>query len=384
VSTLDWDLTDEQRMLREMLGRFAREEVAPLARELDRDQRFPQEAWTRAAELGLLGIGAPEAYGGAGLGLLEMVLVAEEISAVCVSTSVTILHQADLVIGRFVRHATEEQKQRWLPALCDGSAIGCLAMTEHGAGTDVFSMRTRAQKVDGGYVLNGSKTFITNAPVADVALVYARMGPADSKSFALLAVEAGSEGYEKGKKFTKMGWRGSPTGELSFDDCFVPDENLIGGEDEGRGILLHGLNTERVVIAAECVGLAQGALDVARRYAAERHQFGQPIGNFQLIQAKLADMYAETEAARAMTRRAAAIADAGRAAELKDLAAACKLFGADVAMRATTEAVQVLGGYGYVDEFPVERFMRDAKLMQIGGGTSEIMRSMLGRSLARP
>jgi isovaleryl-CoA dehydrogenase len=377
------DLTSEQQMLQEMLRSFAEREVAPLAREIDLQARFPRESWEKAADLGLLGITAPEEYGGNGLGLMELCLVGEEISAVCVSTAVTILHQADLVIGRFVRHADASQRERYLPGLCDGSLIGCLAMTEHDAGSDVFNMRASARRVDGGYLLNGSKTFITNAPVADIALVYARVGDAADAPLGLFIVHADAEGYVRGKKFGKMGWRGSPTGELAFDDCFVPAEDLIGHEGDGRRILLHGLNSERVVIAAECVGLAQGALNVAVQYARERRQFGRPIGDFQLIQQKLADMYAETEACRVLTRRAAVLADAGRADELMLLASACKLLGADVAMRATTEAVQVLGGYGYIDEFPVERFMRDAKLMQIGGGTSEIQRRIIGRALLK-
>jgi len=378
-----WDLTDEQRMLREMVRAFAREEVAPLAREIDREQRFPTESWARSAELGLLGMGAPEEYGGAGLGLTEMCIVAEELSAVCVSTSATVLHQADLVVGRFVRHGSDEQRRRFLPGLCDGSLIGCLAMTEPEAGSDVMSMQTRATRVDGGYLLNGVKTFITSGPVADVALVYAVTGEPGSRSLGLFIVESSRAGFARGKKFSKMGWRGSPTGELVMDDCLVPAENLIGDPGGGRAIMLAGLNTERIVMAAECVGLSQGALDVAVAYARERRQFGRPIGEFQLVGGKLATMYAETEACRAMVMQAAAVADAGRAEELMLFSSACKLMAADVAMRTTTEAVQVLGGYGYIDEFPVERFMRDAKLMQIGGGTSEIQQHIIARALLK-
>jgi isovaleryl-CoA dehydrogenase len=378
-----WDLTDERRMLREMVRAFAREEVAPLAREIDREQRFPTESWKRAAELGLLGMAAPPEYGGTGLGLTEMCIVAEELSAVCVSTSATVLHQADLVVGRFVRHASDEQRRRFLPGLCDGSLIGCLAMTEAEAGSDIMNMQTRAGATAEGYVLNGVKTFITNGPVADVALVYAVTGKPGSRSLGLFIVESSRPGFTRGKKFTKMGWRGSPTGELVLDDCLVPAENLIGEPGDGRRIMFAGLNTERVVMAAECVGLSQGALDVAVAYARDRRQFGRPIGEFQLIQGKLATMYAQTEACRAMVMRAAALADEGRSEELMLFSAACKLMGAEVAMRSTTEAVQVLGGYGYTDEFPVERFMRDAKLMQIGGGTSEIQQHIIARALLK-
>ena len=368
-------------MLRDMVRAFAHDEVAPLAREIDRDERFPRESWKRAAELGLLGMAAPEAYGGTGLGLTEMCIVAEELSAVCVSTCATLLHQADLVIGRLVRHGSDEQRERLLPGLCDGSIIGCLAMTEPEAGSDVMSMRTRATRTQDGYVLHGVKTFITSAPVADLALVYARTGERDDRSLGLFIVETDRPGITRGRKFRKMGWRGSPTGELVLDDCHVPAENLIGAPGDGRAIMFAGLNSERVVMAAECVGLSQGALDVSVAYAAQRRQFGRPIGEFQLIQGKLATMYAETEACRSMVMRAAALADAGRAGELTLLASACKLMGAEVAMRSTTEAVQVLGGYGYIDEFPVERFMRDAKLMQIGGGTSEIQQHIIARGL---
>ena len=370
-------------MLREMVRAFAREEVAPLAREIDREQRFPTESWGRAAELGLLGMAAPVEYGGAGLGLTEMCVVAEELSAVCVSTSATVLHQADLVVSRLVRHGSDAQRRRFLPGLCDGSLIGCLAMTEPQAGSDIMSMQTRATPVDGSYLLNGVKTFITNAPVADVALVYAVTGEPGSRSLGLFIVETSSPGLTRGKKFTKMGWRGSPTGELVLDDCLVPAENLIGEAGDGRAIMLAGLTTERIVMAAECVGLSQGALDVAVAYARERRQFGRSIGEFQLIQGKLATMYAETAACRAMVMRAAELADRGRSEELMVFSAACKLMGAEVAMRSTTEAVQVLGGYGYIDEFPVERFMRDAKLMQIGGGTSEIQQHIIARALLK-
>ena len=370
-------------MLREMVRAFAREEVAPLAREIDREQRFPTESWKRAAELGLLGMAAPEEYGGAGLGLTEMCIVAEELSAVCVSTSATVLHQADLVVSRFVRHGSDEQRRRFLPGLCDGSLIGCLAMTEPEAGSDVMSMQMRATPADGGYLLNGVKTFITSGPVADVALVYAVTGEPGSRSLGLFIVESSRAGFTRGKKFSKMGWRGSPTGELVLDDCLVPAANLIGDEGDGRLIMLAGLNTERIVMAAECVGLSQGALDAAVAYARERRQFGRPIGEFQLIQGKLATMYAETEACRAMVTRAAAVADEGRSEELMLFSSACKLMAAEVAMRSTTEAVQVLGGYGYIDEFPVERFMRDAKLMQIGGGTSEIQQHIIARALLK-
>jgi len=374
-------LTDEQLLMRRTVRQFAQEKVAPRARALDAEQGFPAESWAEAAELGLLGTTVPAADGGAGLGLTELCLIGEELAAVCISTAATVLHQADMVVGRIARHGDTAQKERWLPGLIDGSLIGCLAMTEVEAGSDVMSMRTRAERTDGGWRLNGSKTFITNGPVADLALVYARTPEFGERSLGLFAVPTDTPGFSRGKTFSKMGWRGSPTGELLLDECEVGDEALIGPPDGGRAILLDGLDSERVLMAAESVGLAQGALEVALAYAGERRQFGQPIGQFQLIGAKLADMFAETEAARALTRSLAARIDAGESAGLRALASACKLLGGDLAMRVTTEAVQVLGGYGYIDEFPVERYMRDAKLMQIGGGTAEIQRYVIAREL---
>jgi isovaleryl-CoA dehydrogenase len=372
-------LDDEQKLLRRTVREFAQEKVAPRARGVDASQSFPTASWAEAAELGLLGATVPSELGGAGLGLTELCLIGEELAAVCVSTAATVLHQADMVVGRIARHGDADQKERWLPGLIDGSLIGCLAMTEPEAGSDVMSMRTRAERVEGGWRLNGTKTFITNGPVADLALIYART-PANERSLAMFAIPTDTPGFARGKKFSKMGWRGSPTGELLLDDCEVGDEALIGAADGGRAILLEGLDSERVLMAAESVGIAQGALEVALTYAGERRQFGQPIGEFQMIGAKLADMFAETEACRALTRQLATRIDAGEA-DQRALASAAKLLAGDVAMKVTTEAVQVLGGYGYIDEFPVERFMRDAKLMQIGGGTAEIQRFIIAREL---
>ena len=375
----DLGLTDEQRLLRATVREFAREKVAPRAHGIDAAQSFPAESWAEAAELGLLGASAPAELGGAGLGLTELCLIGEELAAACVSTAATVLHQADMVVGRIARHGSAGQQERWLPGLIDGSLIGCLAMTEPEAGSDVMSMRTRAERVDGGWRLNGTKTFITNGPVADLALVYART-PANERSLGMFAIPTETPGFSRGRKFSKLGWRGSPTGELLLDDCVVGEEALIGAEDGGRAILLEGLDSERVLMAAESVGLAQGALEAALSYAGERRQFGKPIGEFQLIGAKLADMFAETEACRALTRMIAARIDAGES-DQRALASAAKLLGGDLAMKVTTEAVQVLGGYGYIDEFPVERYMRDAKLMQIGGGTAEIQRFIIAREL---
>jgi isovaleryl-CoA dehydrogenase len=376
----DLGLSPEQSLLRSTVHEFARRDVAPRAAGLDAAQSFPAESWRQAADLGLLGATAPPEYGGAGLGLAELCIVGEELAAVCLSTAATVLHQADMVVGRIARHGSEEQKRRWLPGLIDGTLIGCLAMTEPEAGSDVMSMRTRAVRTEGGWRLNGTKTFITNGPVADLALVYALTGEPGSRTLGLFAIPTDAPGFARGRKFSKMGWRGSPTGELILDDCEVGAEALVGGPEDGRAILLAGLDSERVLMAAESVGVAQGALEVALAYARERRQFGRPIGEFQLIGGKLADMYTETEAARALTWTALARVEADGPGA-RQLASAAKLMGGDVAMRVTTEAVQVLGGYGYIDEFPVERFMRDAKLMQIGGGTAEIQRFIIARGL---
>ena len=376
----DLGLGEEQVLLRRTAREFARRDVAPRAAALDAAQSFPAESWRQAAELGFLGAVAPPEYGGAGLGLAELCIIGEELAAACVSTAATVLHQADMVVGRLARHASEDQKRRWLPGLIDGSLIGCLAMTEPEAGSDVMSMRTRAQRTDGGWRLTGTKTFITNGPVADLALVYARTGGREDRQLGLFAIPTDAPGFARGRKFSKMGWRGSPTGELILDDCEVGGDALVGGPGDGRAILLAGLDSERVLLAAESVGIAQGALEVALDYARERRQFGRPIGEFQLIQGKLADMYTETEAARALTWTAAARVEAANLGA-RELASAAKLLAGDVAMKVTTEAVQVLGGYGYIDEFPVERYMRDAKLMQIGGGTAEIQRFIIARAL---
>lgn len=373
-------LTDEQTEIRDLVRRFARDEVAPLAYEIDRDERFPRESWQRAAELGLLGISAPTEHGGTGLGLTELCLAGEELAAVCMSTSATLLHQADMVVDSIVRNGTEDQQARLLPGLCDGSVVACLAITEAEAGSDALAMQTRAERVDGGWALTGSKTFITNGPVADLALVYARCGEGP-RDLGLFAVRTDVAGFSRGSKLEKMGWRGSPTGELVMERCFVPEDDVIGGAGNGLRVLMSGLNSERILIGAQCAGIAQGALDASIAYARERRQFGRPIGDFQLIRAKLADMYAETAALRALVYQGAAQAEQGDVGELRLLASAVKVLGADVAMRATTEAVQIFGGYGYTKEYPVERYMRDAKLMQIGGGTSEIQRDLLGRTL---
>ncbi len=379
---LNFELTAEQKALQQMVRKFAEQEVALWADEIDRQERFPIESWRRAGELGLLGITAPEQYGGSALGVVEMGLVAEELSRICVSTSATILHQACLVVDNLARNASTELKEKYLPGLCSGKLIGCLAMTEPGSGSDLLSMGLSAEKHGSEYVLNGTKTFITNGPLANVAAVYVRTDPENRRGgISLLVVDYPSAGFSKGRQFEKMGWRGSPTGELVFSDCRVPASHLVGQENQGIDVLLSGLNSERVVMGASAAGLAQGAMDVSLRYARERRQFGRPIIHFQLIQEKLANMAIEIEAARLLVYKAASLCDNGLPADASMVSAACKVYSSEVAMRVTTQAVQILGGYGYIKDFPVERFMRDAKLFEIGGGTSEIQRRIIAREL---
>ena len=377
------DLTSEQQMLRDVLRDFAQDKVAPRARDLDRECRFPRETWQEGAKLGILGLCVPEQYGGAGLGLVELCLAGEELGAVCMSSAATLLHQADLVNGRFVRHATEEQKRKFLPALCDGSRIGCLAITEAEAGSDAMAMRTTATQIADGWRIKGAKTFITTAPVADFALVYARVGSPESRDIGLFIVDAKTPGYRRGRESRRWAGTARRPASCGSTTALSRPTRCLASPTGGRAILMTGLNSERIVMAAEAVGIAQGALDVSLNYARQRVQFGRPISDFQLIQQKLADMYVGVMAARSLTYRAAELTDSGAHPRLTALASACKLMASEVAMQATTEAVQVLGGYGYTNEFPVERYMRDAKLMQIGGGTSEIQRYIIARELLR-
>jgi isovaleryl-CoA dehydrogenase len=376
------EFTSEQKMLRETIASFAEKEVAPLAYDIDRDERFPAESFNRLAELGMLGITAPADYGGAEAGYTEMCIVTEELARFCGSTAATYADHADLCIDNIRRNANDAQKKVYLPLLCSGKKIGGLAMTEPSAGSDVMSMSLRAERRGDHYVLNGTKTFITNGPVGDVFVIYAKTAP-EKKTHGVSAfiVEKDFSGFQRGKKFEKMGWRGSPTGELIFENCRVPAENLLGGENRGAMVLMSGLNTERVVLGAMSLGLSRGAYECALKYAKERVQFGKPISAFQLIQAKLADMAMEIELSHLITYKGAAMADRGLHREMNLVAAYAKLYTSEAAMRITTEAVQILGGYGYMKEFPVERMMRDAKLQTIGGGTSEIQRLIIAREI---
>lgn len=375
---------DEQTMLKEMVQDFADREVAPLADEIDQDERFPKETFQKMAELGLLGVRIPEEYGGSGKGVTETCIIAEELARVCASTAASWGAHVDLCTANLTRNANRDQSQRYLPALAKGSKIGALAMTESSAGSDIINMKMTAVRKGDHYILNGNKLFITNGPVADVLIVYAKTEPErEARGISAFIVENTFPGYSVGRPFEKLGWRGSPTSEIIFEDCKAPVENLLGEENRGFQILLGGLNTERIVMAAESLGLARGAMKVSLNYSKERYQFGKPIAQFQMIQQKFARMAMEIEAARLMVYQYAALADSGNVQSITLEAAAAKLFCSEMVMRTTIEAVQILGGYGYVNEFPVERYMRDAKLFSIGGGTSEIMCHIIARELMK-
>jgi isovaleryl-CoA dehydrogenase len=376
------EFTAEQKMLRETVRKFAEKEVAPLAYMTDHEERFPIESFKKLAAMGLLGITVPVEYGGAGAGYTDMCIVGEEIGVVCDSTAGVYGTHADLCIDNIRRNASDAQKKKYLPSLCDGSKIGGLAMTEPSAGSDVMAMKLRAERKGDDYILNGTKIFITHGPVGDIFVVYAKTAPEKgAHGVSAFIVEKDFPGFQRGKKFEKMGWRGTPTGELIFEDCRVPAENLFGGENKGAMVLMSGLNTERVFMGAMSLGLARGAYECALKYSKERIQFGKPIASFQLIQAKLADMAMEIELSHLITYKGAAMADKGLHRDMNLIAAYAKLYCSEVAMRVTTEAVQILGGYGYMKEFPVERMMRDAKLHTIGAGTSEIQRIIIAREL---
>lgn len=378
------EFTDEQKMLRETLQTFVEKEVAPLSYEIDRDERYPSESMRRLTEMGLMGITAPAEYGGAGAGYTEMAIVTEELAVGCLSTSATWGAHATLCVDNIRRNATETQKKQYLPALCRGEKIGGLAMTEASAGSDVMSMSLRAEDKGDYFLLNGSKIFISNGPVGDVFIIYAKTNPEEkAHGVSAFIVDADLPGFSKGKKYEKMGWRGSQTGELVFEDCRVPKENLLGHKNKGFLVLMSGLNTERVCMGAQSLGIARGAFACALKYAKERIQFGKPITSFQLIQAKFADMAMEIELAHLITYKGAAMADQGLHREMNLVASYAKLFTSEMVMRVTTEAVQIMGGYGYIREFPVERMMRDAKLMAIGGGTSEVQRLIIARDILK-
>ncbi|PDT52857.1 MULTISPECIES: isovaleryl-CoA dehydrogenase [Sinorhizobium] len=377
---LNFALGEEIDALRDSVRRFASERIAPLADETDRSNAFPAPLWREMGELGLLGITADEAYGGAGLGYLAHCVAMEEISRASASVGLSYGAHSNLCVNQINRNGNAEQKAKYLPKLISGEHVGALAMSEPGSGSDVVSMKLKADKRGDRYVLNGSKMWITNGPDADVLVVYAKTDPAAGpRGITAFLVEKAFSGFSTGQKLDKLGMRGSNTCELVFKDCEVPEENVLGKVGEGVKVLMSGLDYERVVLSAGPLGIMAACLDVVVPYLHERKQFGQPIGEFQLMQGKLADMYVTMNAARAYVYAVAAACDRGETAR-KD-AAGCILYAAEKATAMALEAIQALGGNGYTNDYPAGRLLRDAKLYEIGAGTSEIRRMLIGREL---
>ncbi|MCT1576660.1 acyl-CoA dehydrogenase [Oceanobacillus kimchii] len=379
---MNFQLTEEQEMLRKMVRDFAEKEVAPSASERDEEERFDRSIFDQMAELGLTGIPWPEEYGGIGSDYLSYVVAVEELSRVCASTGVTLSAHLSLASWPIFKYGTEDQKKNFLQRLATGEALGAYALSEPGAGSDVVSMKTTARRDGEGFVINGNKVWITNGGVADIYIVFAKTDTdANHKGISAFIVEKGTEGFSFGKKEKKLGIRSSPTTELIFENCRIPAANLLGSEGEGFKIAMTTLDGGRNGIAAQALGIAQGALDAAAEYAKERQQFGKPIAANQGISFKIADMATEIEAARLLTYQAAWLESAGL--PYGKASAMSKLFAGDVAMKSTVEAVQVFGGYGYTKDYPVERYMRDAKITQIYEGTNEVQRLVIGRMLTK-
>ncbi|MGQ9598829.1 MAG: acyl-CoA dehydrogenase [Anaerolineae bacterium] len=375
---MDLELSEEQRLVREMVREFAQKEIAPRAAEVDRTEEFPADNIRKMAELGLMGLPYPEEYGGGGGDYLSYAIAVEEIARACGSTALIYAAHVSLGCGPIYYFGTEAQKRKWLPRLCSGQGLAAFGLTEPEAGSDAGATRTTAVRDGDGYILSGSKMWITSGAIADVVICTAKTDPtAGTRGISCFLVEKGTPGFIPGKNEPKMGLKGSVTSALLFENCRVPAENLLGREGEGFKQMLITLDAGRISIGAMAVGLAQAALDEAKRYAQQRVQFGQPIAEFQAIQWMLADMATEIEAARLMVYRAAAMKDAG--VRFTKEAAMAKLFASEVAERAAFKAIQIHGGYGYSREYPVERIYRDQRLCSIGEGTSEIQRLVIAR-----
>ena len=379
---LDHSLGETISLIRDTVRQFSSQEIAPRADEIDRTDSFPRDLWPRLGDLGLLGITVSEEYGGSGLGYLAHAVTMEEISRGSASVGLSYGAHSNLCVNQIFRNGSDKQKRRYLPRLISGEDVGALAMSEPDAGSDVVSMALRAEKKGDHYVLNGTKMWITNGPEADTFVIYGKTDPeSGSRGITAFLVEKSFSGFHASPKLDKMGMRGSSTSELVFQDCEVPEENVLGGVGEGVRVLMSGLDFERLVLAGGPLGIMQSCLDVVIPYVHQREQFGQPIGEFQLIQAKLADMYTAISASQSYVYSVARAADRGESSR-KD-SAGCLLFAAEQATKVALQAVQTLGGNGYLNDFATGRLLRDAKLYEIGAGTSEIRRMLIGRELFR-
>lgn len=380
LTVFDFDLGHTADLLRDSVAGFAQARIAPIAAEIDTSNEFPMDLWPAMGEMGLLGVTVDEKYGGTGMGYLEHVVAMEEISRASASVGLSYGAHSNLCVNQIHRNGNDDQKAKYLPKLVSGAHIGALAMSEPGAGSDVVSMKLRADRADGGYVLNGTKMWITNGPDADVLVVYAKTDmDAGSRGITAFLIEKEYDGFSTAQKLDKLGMRGSNTGELVFQDCFVPEENIVGELGRGASVLMSGLDYERAVLSGGPLGIMQACMDIVIPYVHEREQFGQPIGEFQLIQGKLADMYTKMNASKAYVYAVAKACDKDRTTR-KDAAGAI-LYSAERATELTLDAIQILGGNGYINEYATGRLLRDAKLYEIGAGTSEIRRMLIGREL---
>ncbi len=383
---MDFTLTEEQRMLKETVANFAAREIQPIAEEIDRTDTWPEGMWKKLGDLGVLGVTIEGAYGGVGLDILSGALVGEELAKISPSISISYGAHANLCCNNIRLNGTEEQKHRYLPRMCSGDQVGALGLTEPNAGSDAVSIQTTARREGDRFVVNGSKTFITNGVIADTIILYAKTDKsAGARGITAFILEKGFPGFSVSRKLDKVGNRGSETGELVMEDCIIPQENVLGQVNGGVAVMMRGLDIERAFLSTYALGMAEGAFAEALKYARERVQFGKPIASFQLIQAKLADMWTLIEAARLLSYKACILADdaekGGKGTELHKVTAAAVLFVGEMADKVCTEAIQIHGGYGYCMEYPVQRFWRDAKVATIGAGTSEMRRLILAREL---